>query len=376
MKKLRYGIAALACLSIISVLFVSSCKSKPKPSDSNSVSAANENPEQRRPIDKVINLPDANEVAATVNGVDIKEGEVQEIIAPEIERINEVSSTQNVRPEILRAYMSQISDQALQQLIVQCLLIPKVKEANIVVTKEEAENLIVERLHIQAPSLTLDDFKKTLVERGKNYDEVVQKLRDGLACEKFVDAQIVDEVNVSDEEARKFYDDNPKAFDIPEQVRASHILVQCDPNEPNEVKQVAKEKIEGLLKKVKDGADFAELAKETGGFPSAPKGGDLGYFRRGDMTGPFEDAAFSLAPGQVSDVVETQFGYHIIKVTDHKDASVLTFDEAKNSILEHLKSQKEDEAAGKFYESLIKEATIKFPAGKELKTGLFAAKED
>ena len=172
-----------------------------------------------------------------------------------------------------------------------------------------------------------------------------------------------------EEEAKKFYDDNPKIFESPEQVRASHILIMEDPNDPN----AAKQKIEDLLQQVKDGADFAELAKANSDDTySAPQGGDLQFFPRGAMEKPFEDAVFALEIGQVSDVVKTRYGYHIIKATDHKDASMVSFEEAKDDITDYLKSQKQSDAEGKYYKTLISEATIKFPEGKELKTGLFA----
>ena len=121
---------------------------------------------------------------------------------------------------------------------------------------------------------------------------------------------------------------------MPEQVRASHILISTkpiDPNaDPNQAKAQAKDKAEELLKKVKDGADFAALAKENSDCPSNAQGGDLGLFPRGQMVKPFEDAAFALKVGEISDLVETQFGYHIIKVTEHQDPNQITFREGQD----------------------------------------------
>ena len=363
----------LVCLSIISVLVISSCKNKkPATTDNNSVSSTLKMPGERRPLDKLIKMPDANEVAATVNGTEIKEGEIQEQIAPIIESIQSNPNTSNLNAEAVNSYIRQKREEALQQLIIRCLLAPKVKGTDIVVTKDDAEKLIVERLQANAQGVGLEDFKKMLASSGRNYDAVIQDLRDSMVYEKFVNAQIADQLQVTEEEAKTFYDDNPKLFETPEQVRASHILVPFDANDPNNGKEQAKAKIEGILQQLKDGADFAELAKTTGGFPSAPRGGDLGYFKKGDMVPSFEDAAFQLETGQISDIVETIYGYHIIKVTDHKAAGVVSFEEAKSDITNYLKSKKENEAANKYYESLIKEATIKFPEGKELKTGLFA----
>ncbi|MEJ2647198.1 MAG: peptidylprolyl isomerase [Sedimentisphaerales bacterium] len=371
MKKLHYVSAVLASLLVVSILVITSCKNKtPQPAETNAVSALPGTTGARRPID--IKLADPNAVAATVNGVEIREKELQDIIAPEINRLKNDPAAATLPAESLNTYISQIRADALQQTILRRLLDPKLEDANIVISEAEAESIIEERLAAQQPPVAMEDFKKFLQEDGRSYESVIKQVREGLVYERYVEKQVADQTNVTEEEAKKFYDDNPKLFETPEQVKASHILVQCGPSEPNDVQQKAKEKIEDILKQVKDGADFAELAKATGGFPSAPDGGDLGYFGRGAMEKPFEDAAFALEPGQVSDVVQTRYGYHIITVTDHKGAGTVSFEEAKNDIINYLKIQKQSEAERKYYKSLISEATIKFPEGKELKTGLFA----
>ena len=126
-------------------------------------------------------------------------------------------------------------------------------------------------------------------------------------------------IDVTENDANNYYSGNPKEFETPEQVKASHILIASDTSDtsvdPNDAKAKALAKAEQLLAQLKDGADFAELAKANSTCPSASKGGDLGFFSKGDMVAPFEEAAFALEPGQLSDIVETKFGYHIIKRT-------------------------------------------------------------
>ncbi len=373
MKKLRYGIAALVCLSIVLVLYVSSCKSKkPQTADNNSVSStANEG---RRPLDQILKLPDPNSVAATVNGVDIKESQINEIMAPALKSLARNPEVANLSPEKvneIELQKKQKRDEILGGLIVNNLLDEKIKDANIVVTDTEAEEGLKNQL--ESRGVKLEDFNDVLKENSLTYIDAVQEVKKQLVRTKFIESQLGDQIKVTDEEAKKFYDDNSKIFETPEQVRASHILILSDPNDPNDVKQAAKDKIEDLLKQIKDGADFAELAKaNSDDKASAVDGGDLNFFPRGAMVPPFEDAAFALAPGQVSDVITTKYGYHIIKVTGHKDASVISFDDAKDDIINILKNQKEAKVVPPYYESLIKAAKIKFPPGKELKTGIFA----
>jgi peptidyl-prolyl cis-trans isomerase D len=134
----------------------------------------------------------------------------------------------------------------------------------------------------------------------------------------------------------KYYRDNQQEFTTPEQVRASHILIKSDKDDA-----AAKAKAEGLLKQVKSGADFAALAKKNSEDEgSAKNGGDLDYFGRGRMVKEFEDAAFSLQPGQMSDVVKSPFGYHIIKVVDHKPAITKSIADVRQQIADRLATER------------------------------------
>jgi peptidyl-prolyl cis-trans isomerase D len=146
------------------------------------------------------------------------------------------------------------------------------------------------------------------------------------------------EVEVTDEEARSYYDDNLGEFRREERVKARHILIKV-PDKPAESDwEKARAEAESLLKKIKEGADFAELAKEFSQDPgSKGKGGELGFFSRGQMVKPFEDAAFALEPGEVSEPVRTKFGYHIIKVEEKQEAGRDSFDSVKGKIVEKLK---------------------------------------
>ncbi|MDR3305417.1 MAG: peptidylprolyl isomerase [Clostridiales Family XIII bacterium] len=151
---------------------------------------------------------------------------------------------------------------------------------------------------------------------------------------------------ITDEEAQAYYDANPTYFTTPFSVSASHILItDADHTDENRAK------IEDILAKAKAGEDFAELAAEYSDDSSAASGGDLGSFGAGEMVPEFEEAAFALEAGEISDVVETEFGYHIIKLTDRQEESVQPFDEAKESIVNYLQGQR----ASENIESVLKE---------------------
>jgi len=155
------------------------------------------------------------------------------------------------------------------------------------------------------------------------------------------------QISVSDEELLEYYNENKESFLEPEQVHARHILVETE------------EEANNLLLQLKEGlTDFAELAKEKSIGPSAPSGGDLGFFATGQMVKEFEDAAFSLEPGEISGVVQTQFGYHIIKCEEKKEEYSPTFEEAKERISNILISQRENEAITALISKLKEEANI------------------
>lgn len=306
-------------------------------------------------------------VAVIVNGVDITEAELQKIIKPQLDKI--AQQGKQLPPAFAQAYEKQLRQQAIDRIIIGRLLEEKVKEANIVVTEEEVINQIKVMLAAQRPPVSLEEFKKTRAESGQSFDEVKEQIRKGMAYQKVVEAQWAGKINITEEDTKKYYDENPTKFEVKEQVRASHILIKPDTTDseadPNQAKAEAKAKIQGLLEQIKGGADFAELAKANSDGPSAAQGGDLKFFARGRMAAPFEKAAFALEVGKVSDIVETRFGYHIIKVTDHKDPSTTSYEQAKNSLIRQLTQRKQAEIANKYIESLKAAANIVYPPGKE-----------
>jgi peptidyl-prolyl cis-trans isomerase C len=136
-------------------------------------------------------------------------------------------------------------------------------------------------------------------------------------------------------------------------------LIQVPQGADAVAKQQAKTKVDGILKDLKAGKDFAAAAKENSQDPgSAPNGGDLGYFEQGQMVQPFEQAAFALKPGQMSEVVETQFGYHIIKVAEKQDSRVVPLEEAKPKIEEYLTEQNRHAQTELFVNALKAKAKI------------------
>lgn len=153
----------------------------------------------------------------------------------------------------------------------------------------------------------------------------------------FTPASLASKVEVSDETLQQEYEARKDEFTQPERVKARHILIQLEQNATEAEDQAALEKIEAIRKRiVDDGEDFATVAEETSDGPSAPNGGDLGWFSQGQMVPAFEEAAFSLTPGTVSEPVRTPFGYHLILVEEREDAQVAPFDEVKDQLKQEI----------------------------------------
>ena len=134
-------------------------------------------------------------------------------------------------------------------------------------------------------------------------------------------------------------------------------------DDDDEKKAAARKKIEEVQEKIKAGEDFAQLAKTYSQGPSSTQEGDLGYFDRPKMVKPFSDAAFRLQPGEISPIVETRFGYHIIKVVDRKPETKLAYEDIKPRLVESLKKKKMQEAIAQYINKIKSGASIKrFPA--------------
>jgi len=205
-------------------------------------------------------------------------------------------------------------------------------------------------------------YQNALTEMGFSEEMLKAQIKNGLTIKTLIDKEVLQKISVSDQQVRAFYDDNPNLFRKPEQVKASHILVQV-PENAGEAKQAeALAAIQALKMRIDNGENFATLAQENSDCPSKAKGGDLGFFSRDQMVPPFSEAAFALQPGQTSDVVQTRFGYHLIRVTERQEEQTMAFNEVKEAISARLRQEQEGKKIDVYLEKLKEHADIKrFP---------------
>jgi len=249
----------------------------------------------------------------------------------------------------------EIKKEVLENLINRELLYQESQRKAIKVD-EAAINERVMALKKRFPSEA--EFKTALIKANLSEADIRLQIKRGLAIEQFITKHFVEKVAVSDKELRAYYDNHPHSFKQPGQVRASHILIKVDPQAEQSQRAEARKRIEEIQQKLQKGEDFATLAKGFSEGPSSAKGGDLGYFRRGQMVKPFEEAAFALKPGEVSDLVETRFGYHLIKVIEKKPETKMSYEEIKDKLGHYLRQQKAQKEVSVYLQKLKEKAKV------------------
>ncbi len=208
-----------------------------------------------------------------------------------------------------------------------------------------------------------DALIAALGKAGISLDRFRQEISYQLTVQRLVETKIAADIAVSNAEIAEYYNANPDRFNVAEQVRARHILLRIEADASPEAKATARAAAVKARERVLGGEDFAAVAKEVSQDGSAAQGGDLGVFTADMMVEPFSKAAFALQPGQVSDIVETQFGYHVIKLEERRAAGKRTLEEVTPRLRDGLKERKVGVAIEAQLDMLRKEAAI-VPVGQ------------
>ena len=282
-------------------------------------------------------------VVARVNGEALAKADFDRLLKQmEMQAGQPVPAEQ--RNEVYRA--------VLDQLVTYTVLVQETRARGVKISDAEAKTVTdarIAELRKQMPDPAA--FTKALADRHMTLERLRSDIRTDLAISRMMEAELAAAPGVTDADVREFYDKNPDEFTG---VRASHILIKPDGFD-DASKKKAWAAIEDVLRQAKAGDDFAALAKQHSSDGSAQQGGDLGFFTKGRMVPAFSAAAFALQPGQISDVVETQFGYHIIKVTERKD---VPFEEASEKIRGFLTEKRRDEQQQAFVKSVKDKSKI------------------
>jgi peptidyl-prolyl cis-trans isomerase C len=288
--------------------------------------------------------------AAKVNGVVITQKKYDRVFDTYLQQ-HGLHVTAIKEPEQYKALKRQVLD----VLISQELLWQEAQKKNVIATPQQVENAR-EQIIKALPSKEV--YRDRLRQAGFTEESYTEDLKKRLSASLLIQQEISPTVSVSDTEVHEFYTANSARFKTPEQIHARHILIKVKPDANEATKEVARKQISAILAKAKAGEDFAELAIKYSEGPTGPKGGDLGFFGRGQMVPSFEEAAFALKPGEISDVVRTRFGFHIIKIDEHRAAAVVSEKDANARIRQYLVQTKTQQAVGEWTTKLREQGKV------------------
>jgi peptidyl-prolyl cis-trans isomerase C len=293
--------------------------------------------------------PAATGPVAVVNGVEISREKYNQSVDELKKRFSMFGGN------IPEAQLARFQQKIIERMVEDELLGQEMKKNNVAASEEDI-NKEFEAYKAKTPG-GAEQFDQFLARSGMTPDKIKEDIRQRLTLKQYLNKDGA--LNITDEEIAAYYKENEKRYEVKERIKASHILVKVDPKDDKAKQDEAKKKIDGLYAEVsKKGSDFNAIAKEKSDGPSAPRGGDLGFFSRGRMVKEFEDVAFAMKPGTLSKPVKTQFGWHIIKLEEKQDAGTRKLEEVKDEIKERLESRKFRTERDKLLERLRKDGKV------------------
>ena len=272
----------------------------------------------------------ADEKVAVVNGTVI----TREDFDRELGRVQQQLARMG-RP-LTKAQLAGVEKRVLENLITNELLFQEAERKGVKIGKQAVDEQL-DKIKKRFPNE--EEYRSAINKMNLSEAEIKTQVEKGLSIRQFVDQEFSQKVNISEKETKAYYEGNKEMFKRPEEVRASHILIKTDSKSSDKEKAASYKKIQEVQAKIGQGEDFAALAKKYSEGPSNVKGGDLGFFKRGQMVKPFEEAAFALNPGEVSGIVETRFGYHLIKVFEKNPETISEYHTVKDRLEKFLEQQ-------------------------------------
>jgi len=288
----------------------------------------------------------SGQTMAEVNGEKITKADLEKRMEP-LKKLYTAQFGMDFSKKESKETLNKLEKSVLEQMVTEKLILQAAAKNNVQVSSEEVKKQIDNLVKERFPSR--EAFNDFLKKQNFSLADLEQEIDSQLLAEKLAE-KVIDQkkIGVSEEEAKKYFQNHQQDYNVPELVKARHILVKD------------KKQAEDILKKLQQGQDFAQLAKTYSQDPgSKDKGGDLGYFSRGQMVPAFEKAAFSLKIGQISSIIQTDYGYHIIKVEDHKQPQTFQFQQLREEVKKQLEESKKKETWMKFLADLRSQGKVK-----------------
>lgn len=335
----KWRLPLLICIACALILMLGSCGSTPETAEeADGAVASGEVPESDgeaaggESSGEPIEIGD--EPVARVNGVPIFQSDLDRFVEDNRRRLAQQGRQLSEEDQLM------LREQVLGGLINREVLLQEAADLGL----EPSESAVDGQMsNIRGQFDSDEAFQNALEQQNLTETALRENIRVQLAIDRLVQQEVTGGIEITEEDKRDFYENNPQLFGEGATVEASHILIQTQGLSEDE-RADALARAEELREEVAGGADFHEVAEAESEGPSAANGGRLGSFQRGQMVPAFEEAAFSMEPGEISEVVETQFGYHIILVTDKSEGSTRSYEAAEQQIEQYLTQQENNQA--------------------------------
>ncbi len=287
----------------------------------------------------------------TINGEPLP----QEAIDFEYRRISQYYAN-HMSPEDLKANDDKLRKQAVEQAIGAKLLLNEASRLDIAVPEEMIDKKIQPMIEQSGGP---EVFAQRLQENGITEQQLRDNIAEGCKVDLLIERICEGISDPTEEDMKAFYENNQKHYVQPERVAASHILIRPNSSSDDD-RATAESRLEGIAQEITDGKDFGELAAQHSECPSGKQnGGNLGWFSRGMMVPEFEQAAFDMAVGEISDIIETQFGFHIIMKTAEDEGGQASFEESRDKIRELIRHDQRGKAVAAYVADLKEKAEIR-----------------
>lgn len=263
-------------------------------------------------------------------------------------------------PEQMKAIVDDTQKNALRNLIDQSLLVQRGKDMSINVEPEVIKQL--DQIRIENKLDSMESLEKAVESQGLNWEDFKNNIRNGILTKKVINNEVGSHISIGKDEVKKYYEEHKKDYIRPEQVVLRSIEVNTAGKDAAEVAEL-KKKADTALKRVKDGEDFAEIAKRYSDGATAKQGGYLGQYKRGELSPQLEDVVFKMKKNELTDVMETKQGFLIMQVLEHYDEGQQSLDKVENEIMDKLYGERMEPALREYLKTLREESYVVIKPG-------------
>ena len=321
-----------------------------KPAEKPKPAPVKVNPESGKTVEEII---------ARVNNEIITRSEYDKALASAEEEVRQ-DCQGKCTPDQLQAALAERRKTALRDLIDQSLLAQRGKDMGISVETDVVKQL--DALRQQNKLASMDDLEKAVSSQGMNWEDFKNNIRNHILTQRVISQEVGSHVSIGESDAQKYYDEHKAEFVRPEQVALREIIVSTEGKKEADLPDL-KKKAETALRRVKDGEDFAGIAKRLSDGSTKEQGGYIGTFKRGELAKQLEDVVFKMKRNELTDVLETKQGFLVMQVIEHYDEGEQSFDKVKNEIMDRLYNEKLEPAAREYLKTLREQSYVVIKPG-------------